>query len=272
MICHAAGWPSLETHQQQSRQHYLEPSIDLINRAIEWRIKRFVNLSSITVTRPAQRNDPLSEGKPRRHASMINCLIAVENFLQAHASEQFSVVNLRCGIYSGKQLSLGVLPALLSRISNKALPQVSGRYGYLPLVDGRDIAQAFTRAALAPALPSYESINILGPEVPSQADIYNFLQREFKQAKPVIKLPAGLLPLYSIFTSIMRHNQQAFLPRGFTDFLINPSMDNKKSAQMLGYNPEIHWTASLQDSWLALNNHSQAGSLSKFINTSEFNQ
>ena len=189
IICHAAGWPSFINSKKQSQKYYLEPSIDLINRAIEWRVKRFVNLSNIAVTHLSKRNEASIEGKPRRHAAMLNCMLAVENYLKAQANENFSVVNLRSGIYSGKQLQMGVLPALLSRTQSRWMAAASGQYGYLPLVDGRDIGQAFARAALAPNLPFYESINIIGPEVPSQTDVYDFMRTNFKLPVPIIKLP-----------------------------------------------------------------------------------
>ena len=118
IICHAAGWPSFTNTKKQSQKYYLEPSIDLINRAIEWRVKRFVNLSNIAVSNLTNRDNPSIEGKPRRHAAMLNCMLAVENYLKAQARENFSVVNLRSGIYSGKNLQMGVLPALLSRMKS----------------------------------------------------------------------------------------------------------------------------------------------------------
>lgn len=269
IICHAAGWPSFQNNRELARKHYLEPSIDLINRALEWRVKRFVNLSNIAVASLTHRNDPSLEGKPRRHAAMLNCMIGVENYLKSRAGENFSVVNLRCGIYSGKRLNMGVLPALLDRTGVKGLPEVTGRYGYFPLVDGRDIGQAFARAALAPSLAFYKSMNIVGPEVPRQKEIYQFLNREFKLSRPFIRLPALLFHCYRLFAGLVPYRQQTLLPRGLSDFMTNPLIDNKKSSELIGYNPEIHWTASLQDSWLARQGNSQPSPLSRPVNSSD---
>ena len=263
IICHAAGWPSFINSKKQSQKNYLEPSIDLINRAVEWRVKRFVNLSNIAVASLHNRNNPLVKGKPRRHAAMLNCMLAVEDYLKARANENFSVVNLRTGIYSGKQLQIGVLPALLVRVKSGWLPEVIGRYRYFPLVDGRDIGQAFARAALAPNLPFYESINIVGPEVPSQKSVYDFMQTAFKLPRPWIKLPASLVQLVSYPYGLIKYKHHALLPPTLTDFIANPLINNDKASQLMGYNPEIHWTASIQDYWLVQQNNPHSIHLSK---------
>ena len=263
IICHAAGWPSFINSKKQSQKSYLEPSIDLINRAVEWRVKRFVNLSNIAVSSLANRNTPSIEGKPGRHAAMLNCMLAVENYLKAQAKENFSVVNLRTGIYSGKHLQMGVLPALLSRMKSKWLPEVTGDYRYLPLVDGRDIGQAFARAALAPNLPFYESINIVGPEVPSQKAVYDFMQSDFNLPRPVIRLPASLFQLYSFLAGLIQYKEHPLLPRTLADFLTNPMINNDNASQLIGYSPEIHWKASIQNYWLAQQNNPSSIYLSK---------
>jgi len=66
IICHAAGWTNYSHHESASRKHYLEPTIELINRAREWRVSRFVNLSSIGVSHFRQRMHDDTPGQPRR--------------------------------------------------------------------------------------------------------------------------------------------------------------------------------------------------------------
>ena len=269
IVCHAAGWPSFTNQKEQSTKLYLEPTIDLINTALEWRIKRFVNLSSIAVASLNNRNNASTEGKPRRHAAMLNCMIAVENYLKAHASENFSVVNLRCGIYSGKSLTLGVMPALLSRLNSSWLAEVTGNYGYLPLVDGRDIGQAFARAALAPNLAFYESFNIVGPEVPTQKAVYDYLQTTFHSSRPLIKMPAPLFHLYSYLTGLFKFQRQAFITPALADFMTNPLIDNDKATKAIGYNPAVHWQASIQDDWQSLQSNPSAVLLTRPLKPSD---
>ncbi|VAW68930.1 hypothetical protein MNBD_GAMMA10-2944, partial [hydrothermal vent metagenome] len=76
IICHAAGWSGFDKTGKNNHQNYLEPTLELINHAIEWRVSRFINLSSLFVTPFFQRNNADIKGKPRAYWPMINAIIA----------------------------------------------------------------------------------------------------------------------------------------------------------------------------------------------------
>lgn len=246
IICHAAGWINYSSNEPASRQYYLEPTLELINRAREWRVTRFVNLSSIAVSPYPQRMHDNTPGKPRRGCAMFNCMIAVEDYLKAHADARLSTINLRCGIYSGPGLRLGLLPLLLQR---SALPLISGHYGYLPLVDGRDIGQAFARAALLPDMNGYVSLNIIGPESPQQKTVIQFMQQILqKNNSKTIALPAAIaLPVHQLLKHISHRQKTPFTTCAITASLTNPAMQNNQARQLLGYQPQISWQASVRD-------------------------
>ena len=246
IICHTAGWTSFARKPKESEQLYLEPTIDLIKHAIEWRIPRFVNLSSIAVANPDQRNDANARGRPRRYWPMINCMIAVEDYMQAHASIGCSFVNLRLGIYSGQRLNFGLLPFLLSRSDSTLLPFIRGQLGYLPLIDGQDIGQAFIRAALAPESAQYESINIVGSECPVQSDVFKFLHQHYKHSSLKTGLPAALAEPYLQLLALIQHNSpQPLITSSIANQLLNPIISNSKACDLLGFDPQISWQASL---------------------------
>ena len=246
IICHAAGWTNYSNNEPASRQYYLEPTLELINRAREWRITRFVNLSSIAVSPYPQRMNDDTPGKPRRGCAMFNCMIAVEDYLKTQANAHMSVINLRSGIYSGQGLHFGLLPLLLQR---PALPLISGHYGYFPLVDGRDIGQAFARAALLPDVNGYVSLNIIGPESPQQKTVIQFIQQTLqKNNSKTITLPAAIaLPVHQLLKHISHRQKTPFTTCAITASLTNPAMQNNQSRQLLGYQPQISWQASVRD-------------------------
>jgi len=247
IICHSAGWTSFFNPVSACSEHYLEPGIELFNRAIEWRVPRFVNLSSIGVAALGQRNDADAAGKPRLQHAMFNCMIGMEDYLKAHADRGCSVINLRAGIYSGRGLRRGLLPFLRQA---RLLPRVGGRYGFLPLVDGRDLAQAFLRAALLPESAQYLSFNILGPEVPTQQQLRRFLRQHDTGPLPSLGLPALLSrPLFRLLGLSAGFSRQPLLTPALGTLLHNPLMDNSKANQQLGYDPQISWQASILD-WL----------------------
>ncbi len=246
IVCHTAGWSSFEKSGNTANQAYLEPTLDLINHAIEWRISRFINLSSIYVMPSRKRNNINTQGTPRAYWPMINCLIAVENYLKDYQQAHCQFINLRLGLYSGKRLNMGLIPLLLSRSNQSTLPYISDSQGYLPLVDGHDIGQAFARAALGPIDNRYTCLNITGPSTPSQADVMRFIN-EHLHSKPLnFGLPSFLAkPLILLQGKILTHNHQSLFTHAMLDMLQSPTLDNQSTAQQIGYDPEISWQASL---------------------------
>jgi nucleoside-diphosphate-sugar epimerase len=245
IICHAAGWTNFHGHEQESRQLYLEPTLDLINRAKEWRIARFVNLSSIGVTSARHRARDNAAGTPRRGCAMFNCMIAVEDYLKTIASERMSVINLRAGIYCDAQLRTGLLPLLLQR---PTLPLFSGTRGYMPLIGGQDLAQAFVRAALLPNAPAYTSLNIVGPDVPTQSEVMSMIDRQAHTAAKRKYLPAGLaMPLHKILAWHGRHKQNPLTTCSITALLQNPEMNSDQAKKILGYQPHIGWQTAMDN-------------------------
>ena len=252
IICHAAGWSSFENSGKQCSQAYLEPTMDLINRAIEWRVRRFVNLSSLYVSTPRHRNNVNMPGKPRRHWPMINCLIAVESFLNAYAENNVNsrcqFINLRVGLYSGKRLNMGLLPLLLARSGLSTLPYMTGPVGHLPLTDGRDIGQAFVRAALAPGEKIYQNINIAGPSTPSHSQVMNFIAEQIQQKPLAMGMPAPLASsLLWLQGKTRRIGKRPLFTAAMLDLLKSPPINNSQAIELLGYDPEISWQASLLD-------------------------
>lgn len=250
IICHAAGWSSFENSGKQCNSAYLEPTIDLINRAIEWRVSRFVNLSSLFVSAASRRNLPDIKGKPRAYWPMMNCILAVENYLQAYAqanaNSRCQFINLRLGVYSGKRLNMGLLPLLLSRSQHHFLPCITGSLGHLPLVDGRDIGQAFARAALVPADVTYRSLNISGPETPEHIELMRFIDAQINRKPLNPGLPSPLSsPILWLQGKLRRQDRQPLFTTAMLDMLKSPPIDNTQAIETLGYDPEISWQASL---------------------------
>ncbi|MFW2372429.1 MAG: NAD-dependent epimerase/dehydratase family protein [Gammaproteobacteria bacterium] len=247
VVCHCAGWTSFTNDEAACQRLYLEPSLDLINHAKQWQVSRFINLSSLALAPIAKRHHPMVKGKPRRHAPMFNCMIAVEEYLQASANERFTVVNLRLGSYSGRRLNLCLLRYLLN--GSPRLPAIGGRYGYLPLVDGRDIGQAFARASLAPLQQCFTSLNIVGPTVPSQREVYRYINEIQGRSSNTIAWPLAYIKsmgrLQQYLGQIIHGSSW---PEPLLQLLANPTLDNHLAQSNIGYDPQYYWKHSLMDS------------------------
>ncbi len=54
IVCHCAAWTSFECKTSESDELFLHPSLQLIQQALEWKVKRFVFISSVSVAAPQQ--------------------------------------------------------------------------------------------------------------------------------------------------------------------------------------------------------------------------
>ena len=247
IVCHSAGWTSFLNHEREMRKFYLEPTLELINRVFEWRIKRFVNLSSIAVTGLQAHAIDDAPGTPLRGCPMLNCLIAVENYLKAQSvNYPTGIINLRLGLYSGKRMSRGLINTLLNPARPGVTPYATGSRGFMPLVDGRDIGQAFARAALAPGIENYVSMNITGPEVPTQKDVINFLRSQ-QNTNQYLPLPTTLYRMAIKAMGLSPTIRLGQLSRCQLTMLSSPAVDSETARQLLGYDPATSWKASLLD-------------------------
>lgn len=243
IVCHCAAWTSLWGKKQESKDLYLDPSIKLIDKALEWRVKRFINISTTSAASPKSSDNAYAPGISRRYWPHLNNVIAIENYMQENACRNISMVNLRLGLFAGKRYSLGILPMLLPRLKSHLVPWVAGGKTGLPIIDGRDIGQAVARAAVAPQLPAYAAFNIVGPEIPRVREVINYIADNYDYPRPHFSVPFSTA--YS-FAWLMEKLDvifpwQPLITRSIVHLLEETNTDNEQARQLLGYIPEIHW-------------------------------
>lgn len=248
VLCHAASWTSLWGHAKESRSLFLEPSIALIDDARAAGVARFVNISTTSVAAPDHSADPMSPGIKRSFWPHLCNVIAIENALRTKADPNFQVVNLRLGIFAGQRYALGVLPILAPRLKTHLVPFVAGGRTSLPIIDGRDIGQAFALAATADGLADYESFNIVGPEVPSVRDVIAFLHDEFGLPQPHFGVPFALAyPFAWLMEKLdLVVPWEPLVTRSIIHLLEEVHADNEKANRLLGYQPVHHWREAVR--------------------------
>ncbi len=247
VICHAAAWTSLWGHAQESRTLYLEPTLGLLETAVARGIQRFVNVSTTSAAAPERSHDAKSRGIPRRFWPHLGNVIAIEDRMRELAGGT-TMVNLRLGIFAGQRYALSVLPILMSRLKTHLVPYVAGGRTSLPIVDGRDVGEAFALAATAPGLSGYEAFNIVGPEVPRTREVIELLHDEFGYPKPHFSVPFALAYPFSW----LMEKLDLFVPweplvtRSIVHLLEEVNVSNVEASKRLGYRPRVSWREAVR--------------------------
>ena len=213
-------------------------------------MKKYINLSSTSTADAKEAVDSNSKGKFRSLWPHLNNVVKIENYLRANTDEDFNVINLRCGLFTGKHYALGLLPILLPRLKTHLVPLVQGGNTQMPLTDGSDIAQAFVKATLsAKKFNSYEAFNILGKEVPKVKEVLSYLHEKHGYPYPHFSVPFFIAypfaHLMEILDSVMPF--EPLIVRSIVHLLEDTNTNNKKAKLLLGYEPKKEWRASVDE-------------------------
>lgn len=245
----AAGWSSLWGHAQLSRQLHLAPTLALIDEARRAGIRRVVNISTTSAAAPDDAADPHSAGIDRPFWPHLMNVIRIENALRELAGPGLTVVNLRLGLFAGRRYGLGLLPILLPRLKTHLVPWIDGGRTSLPIVDGRDIGQAVSLAALTAGLNGWCGFNIVGPEVPTARQVLTFLEQAYGYPTPHFSVP---FPVAYGFAWLMEKIDplvpwEPLVTRSIVHLLEEVSADNTLAREQLGYRPVHHWRDAIRD-------------------------
>jgi len=248
IVCNAFAWTSVWGHAKLSQELMLQPSLALIDAARAAGVKRFINTSTTSAAAPTRSHDPDSTGIARQFWPHLSNVVEIENYLRQNAAKHFQVFNLRLGLFAGQRYGLGLLPMLLPRLKTHLVPWVNSGNTSMPIIDGRDIGQAFTRAALTPGLADYEGFNIVGPEIPSVCDVLKYLNSRWGYPLPHFSVPFALA--YP-FAHLMEKLDpvvpwEPLVTRSIVHLLEEVNATNAKATTLLDYHPQHHWHEAIE--------------------------
>jgi len=192
VVCHAAAWTSLWAHRKEEQRFYREPTKALIESAIESGVQRFIFDSSVVVAGPHRDGTPIGDHEPAKHPGIwphMDIVVDIENTMREQSGRGTTMVALRCGHFAGARYNLGLLSLLLPRLKTHLVPWVAGGKARVPLVDGRDLGNAYALAAIAEGLQGFESFNICGPSFPTMREVIDFLHTEIGIPRPHFGVP-----------------------------------------------------------------------------------
>jgi len=250
VLVNLASWASLFGEKESSKKLFLNPTIDIINKAKIAGVKKYISLSSTSIADVKEAQDANSNGRFRSLWPHFNNLVKIENHLRQSANDNFNVINLRCGLFTGKYYALGLLPILLPRLKTQLVPLVQGGNTQMPLTDGSDIAQAFVLAILSKQkFNNYECFNILGKNVPKVKDVLMYLHEKHHYPYPHFSVPFFIAypfaHLMEILNPIMPF--EPLIVRSIVHLLEDTNTDNNKAKELLFYEPKKEWRESIDE-------------------------
>ena len=247
-VCNALAWTSMWGNAEHSRRLLLEPNLALIDAARAAGVKRYINTSTTSAAAPEHSSDPQSQGILRPLWPHLCNVIRIEDALRDAASADFQVVNLRLGIFAGRRYAIGLLPILAPRLKTHLVPWVAGGRTSLPIIDGRDIGQAFARAVEAEGLSAFEGFNIVGPTVPTVREVITFLHEEYGLPMPHFGVPFAIAYPFGWLMEKLDPivPWEPLVTRSIIHLMEESAADNAKAERLLGYRPAHPWREAIR--------------------------
>ncbi len=246
IICHTASWAEMNGTIENSINNFYVPTINLINAALKNGVKRFVFLSAIS-SNPIEKNLLHSKRKLETIWPHYASIIKIEKYLKKVGQQKLEVVILRVGFFTGKNYSLGLLPILLPRLKTYLVPWIKKGNTTLPLINGKDIGLAFKLASLAVFSENYNLINIVGKEVPTVREVFNYLHNKYKYPLPLFSVSFKFAYTFAFFMQFLHKivpGDPLIVP-AIVLLLEETNANNKKAERILNYKPKIHWKESI---------------------------
>ncbi len=246
VLCHTASWAEMNGSVDKSIKYFYSPTINLIDAALENGVKRFIFLSAIT-------SNPIEQGKIHTNRKIediwahYSSILKIEKYLENKKSIGMEIIILRVGFFVGRNYSLGLLPILLPRLKTHLVPWIEKGNTTLPLIDGRDIGLAFKQSVLAKLAKPFNVIDIVGKEVPTVKEVFNYLHTKYKFPLPHFSVSYRFAYAFAGFMRFIHK----IIPG---DPLIVPSIvllleetgsNNDQAKEVLNFSPEIHWKESI---------------------------
>ena len=263
VICHAAAWTSLWAHRKEEQRYYREPSKALIDAAIKSGVKRFIFDSSVVVVKPHRDKTPVKDDEPASHPSVwphMDIVVDIEQYMRKQSGKGTAMISLRFGHFVGKRYNLGFLSLLFPRLKTHLVPWVAGGKARVPLIDGRDVGQAYYLAATAEELQGFESFNICGPSFPTMREVINFIHAETGIPRPHFGVP--LRGAYLFGWLMEKINPllpgDPFLTRAIVYLGEDWCAPSDYAKQRLGYKPSIDWKTAIRGQLQDMKNNGYA--------------
>ena len=253
VICHAGTWASMWGHRQQENENFYQPTLALIQAAIDAKVQRFIMAGTVAIAaKETQRSliDDFSAMRKTKFWPHLDYLIDVDRFMQRNAQRGTKMISLRLGHFVGAGNKIGLVPVLVPRLKTALVPWLAGGRSRLPLIGDSDLGNSFVRASLAEGLGAYESFNICGAEFPSTKEVITYIAAKVGVSVPWFSVS---YPMGNLFARLMEliyplvPGKAPFLTRSVVHLAEQWLCDTRYAQTKLGYTAEKDWRLAIDE-------------------------
>lgn len=262
VVCHTGTWGAFWGHAALERERFFEPACDLVERAVESGVERFIQNSAVVVA-PVRRDGAITEeGAPPCRTGLwphLDRLADLEHHMQTRSGRGTRMIVLRLGHFVGRGNDLGMLAALVPRLKTRLVPWLAGGRSRLPLVADSDLGRAFALAATADGLDDFETFNICGPSFPSAREVIDLVAKHSGVPSPRVSVPFALGYAFGWLMEKLHPilpGRAPFLTRSIVHVCEDWYCSTQRAEQKLGFHPQKDWRVAALES---LDELAQAG-------------
>ena len=253
VICHAGTWASMWGHRQLEQARFYQPTLDLIEQAIDQGVSRFIFASTMVIGARERHGRPHAHDSATRKTGFwphLDCLIDLDGYMRDNARRGMQMVTLRLGHFVGSGNRLGMLPALVPRLKTWLVPWLNGGRARMPLVADEDLGQAFALAATASNLGDYESFNIAGTGFPALREVIHYIAEQTGVPRPLYAVPYSLGYGFGWLMETLHPllpGSSPFLTRSIVHLCEDWYCPNDYAAEKLSYQPQKTWQQAVDE-------------------------
>jgi len=257
VVCHAGTWGSMWGHERQERENFLAPTTDLMSRAIDAGVQRFLMTSTNVVASPPVEGF-LNEDSGVKYTKFwphLDRLMDVERYMQSHADGGTTMVAMRLGHFVGAGNVLGLVPALAPRLRTRLVPYIDGGSHRLSLIADEDLGSAFRCAVMANGLRGFEVFNICGASFPTTKEIVEFISDEAGVPRPWFSVSARMAYAFGFLMEKLHPfmpGKAPFLTRSIVYLSEDWPSSTERAARKLGFAAQKDWKIAMREAIVEL--------------------
>ena len=253
VICHTGTWASMWNHAQCEQENFYNPTINLMEHAIDAGVERFIMTSTVAIAQPGKGNSAIDDFAKPSYTGFwphLDYLVDVDTYMKKNAHRGMKMINLRLGHFVGAGNKIGLVPALVPRLKTYLVPWLAGGKSRLPLVADTDLANSFIAATVAESLQPYESFNICGSSFPTTREVVEYIAKQTGAPMPFFNVPFTLGYLFAWLTEKLfpiLPGKAPFLTRSIVHLAEDWQCTTYYAEKKLGYRPQKNWETALDE-------------------------